>query len=345
MATIFNPAQQAPETVLTVEPGFWRVLVLTAAPLTAPTLTGPKSVLMGETAAFTLGPDSKAARHGRVEVLGPDGRRLAHHGGSAVLRPDEPLILRLRLDDPLTDASGKAQPWTVRWRDAVSGQAAEAKLEVRASKESAALAKARLPAEPDSLSRQRMRRGPEINDAEFLGLLVQLRERHLDRTAVDKRRYSYYSYELGESRHRVMQLLGTVDWPGRVEALGAFLAKGERLYLVCEDLGLDAASGVTTTPGRQPRILEALQHLGARRDAAVFAVSAKPYLRVLKVGQGLLVLDRRSPDGSGNSNLHLAAFQKAWREEMESCGLAPGGSGTRLMPVGEERLVEWFLGK
>ena len=162
---------------------------------------------------------------------------------------------------------------------------------------------------------------------------------------MDKRRYSYYSYELGESRHRVMQVLATTDWTARVETLAGFLAKGERLYLVCEDLGFDAASGVTTTPGRQPRILEALQQLAARKDAALFAVSGKPYLRVLKIGKGLLVLDRRSPDGSGNSNLHLAAFQKAWREETEACGLAPGGSGTRFLPAGDEPLAAWFFGR
>jgi len=65
---------------------------------------------------------------------------------------------------------------------------------------------------------------------------------------------------------------------------------------------------------------------------------------VLKFDKGLLVLDRRSPDGSGNSNLRLAAFQKVWREEMEACGLAPGGSGTRFMPTGDEPLAEWSFG-
>ena len=131
MVTIFNPAQQAPETVVTVEPGFWRVLVLTATPLAAPTLSGPKTAQMGAAAAFTVGPDPKATRHGRVEVLGPDGQLLSHHSGSVVLKPDEALTLRLRLDEPLTGAAGKAAPWTVRWLDAVGGQSAEAKLDVR----------------------------------------------------------------------------------------------------------------------------------------------------------------------------------------------------------------------
>jgi hypothetical protein len=345
MVSIFNPAQQAPETVLTVEPGFWRLLVLTTAPLAAPALAGPRTAQAGESAPFTVGPDSKATRYGRVEVMGPDGGLLGHHSGSVILKPEEPLILRPRLDDPFTDGGGEPAAWTVRWLDAVSGLAAEAKLEVRASKEATALARAALPAESDTLSRQMMRRGPEMSDAEFLGLLIQLRDRHLDRESVDKRRYSYYSYEMGESRQRVMQLLATTDWTARVEALDAFLTRGEHLYLVCEDLGFDAASGVTTTPGRRPRILEALQQLAARKGAEVMAVSGKPYLRVIRLGQGLLVLDRRSPDGSGNSNLHLAAFQKAWREEIEQAGLAPGGKGARFMPVAGEPLTAWFFGK
>lgn len=218
-------------------------------------------------------------------------------------------------------------------------------MEVRASKETVLLAKAALPAELDSFSRQMMRRGPALTDAEFLGMLVQLRDRHLDPEAVDKRRYSYYSYELGESRHRVVQLLGTTDWTARVEALAGFLAGGERLYLVGEDLGLDPASGVTTTPGREPRILEALQRLAQGREARVWTLPGKPHLRIIQVGKGMLVLDRRSPDGAGNSNLHLAAFQKAWREEMERTGLTPGGIGTTFLPMDEEPLAAWMSGK
>lgn len=335
----------APETVVVVEPGYWRVLALTTTPIPAPTLTGPQTATLGETAAFQVGPDPKATRYGRVEVVGPDGNVLAHHSAGVVLQPGEPLRLRLRLDDPLTTAAGKAAPWTIRYRDAITGQRAETTLAVRAGADSTALARAALPGDGESLSRQGARRGPEISDTEFLGLLSQLRAHHLDPKPVDKRTYSYYSYELGDSRHRIMQLLACVDWTTRVKALVDFLATGERLYLVCEDLGYDAASGVTTTPGRNPRILEALQQLAGYKGAAVLAVSGKPYLRVVQVGKGLLVLDRRSPDGAGNSNLHLAAFQQAWRQEMERAGLVPGGSGTRFLPISGETLTEWFFAK
>jgi hypothetical protein len=101
---------------------------------------------------------------------------------------------------------------------------------------------------------------------------------------------------------------------------------------------------VTVTPGRRPRILDALQRLADRDTGTVHAVSGKPYLRVVQLGNGMLVLDRRSPDGSGNSNLHLAAFQKSWREEIAAAGLAPGGTGARLLPVGDQPLAAWFFG-
>jgi len=343
LVTIINPAEQAPEAVVVVEPGYWRVLALTTTPIPAPTLSGPRSAQLGQTPTFTVGPTAQTTRYGRVEVLGPDGKLLRHHSGSIVLAPGKPLILRLRLDDPIIGVAGKAAPWTVRYRDAVTGQAAEAKLDVRASSASTALAKAAIPPQRESLSRRLMRQGPAMTDEEFLGLLVRLRGRHLDPEPVDKRRYSYYSYELGESRQRAMQLLATTDWTTRIDALADFLAKGERLYLVGEDLGFDAESGVTTTPGRRPRILEALQQLAERNGSELLAVSGKPHLRVLKVGKGLLVLDRRSPDAAGNSNLHLAAFHQAWLNEIHQCGLAPERTGAILLPVGEETLQQWFF--
>ncbi len=343
LVSILNPAERAPETIAVVEPGHWRVLALTTAPVQPPTLAGPRTAQLGESVVLTVGPAPKSTRYGRIEVFGPDGQLLGHHGGSVALKPDEPLTLRLRLDEPLADAAGQATPWTVRYADAISGQTAELKLDVRSSRDSTALARAALPAERESLSRQLARRGPEITDAEFIALLVRLRERHLDPAPVDKRRYSFYSHELGESRQRVMQLLACVDWTSRIDALASFLAGGERLYLVCEDLGFDAASGVTATPGRRPRVLEALQQLAGRKGADVMAVSSKPYLRVLKLGKGMLVLDRRSPDASGNSNLHLAAWQQSWRQEIDACGLAPNGAGATLLPVGSETLRQWFF--
>ena len=36
--------------------------------------------------------------------------------------------------------------------------------------------------------------------------------------------------------------------------------------------------------------------------------------------------------------------QRAWRQEIEACGLAPGGTGSTLLPVGTETLAQWFFG-
>ena len=88
--------------------------------------------------------------------------------------------MRLRLDDPLVDAGGKAAPWTVRYVDAITGQTSQTPLAVGASPDARALAKAALPGEGETLSRQVARRGPEISNDEFIGLLRNLRERHLD---------------------------------------------------------------------------------------------------------------------------------------------------------------------
>jgi hypothetical protein len=98
------------------------------------------------------------------------------------------------------------------------------------------------------------------------------------------------------------------------------------------------------TPGRRPRILEALQQLAAQKEAQLFGVSGRPHLRVLKIGPGMLVLDRRSRDASGNSNLHLAVFQQAWHDEITRCGLAPGCTDAALVPAGRDTLAEWFFG-
>jgi hypothetical protein len=344
LVTIVNPAERAPEAVVVVEPGYWRVLALTAGPRKPPSIAGPRSAALGTTADFTVGPAPRTTAYGRVEVYGPDRQLLPHHSRSVALEADERLVLRLRLDDPLADDAGRAKPWTVRYVDAITGEAAETGLAVRASKESTARAEAARTANGESLSRQLARRGPAITDAEFIGLLCNLRDRHLDPRPVDKRVYSYFSYEMGNSRHRATQLLACVDWTTRIDALAGFLAKGQRLYLVGEDLGYDAASGVATTPGRRPRILGALEQFAAREGAGLLAVPGKPCLRVLKAGRGMLILDRRSPDAAGNSNLHLAAYQRAWRREIEQIGLAPGGDVGALIPVDGGTLTRWFLG-
>jgi hypothetical protein len=93
--------------------------------------------------------------------------------------------------------------------------------------------------------------------------------------------------------------------------------------------------------------MEAIQELSAAKGTTLLRVTGRPYLRLIRVGKGMLVLDRRSPDASGNSNLHLAAFQKAWVEQMDVLGLTPGvkpAAGV-LQEVQGEDLEAWFVGE
>jgi hypothetical protein len=64
---------------------------------------------------------------------------------------------------------------------------------------------------------------------------------------------------------------------------------------------------------------------------------------VLTIGKGLIVLDRRSPDAAGNSNLHLTLFQRQWRDEMLAIGLGPEGAAQGLVPAGGESIRAWLL--
>ena len=192
-------------------------------------------------------------------------------------------------------------------------------------------------------SRELARRGPELTSSEFVALLERLRSLHFSTEPVDKRRYSAFSYEMGGSRQDALRRLACVDWPANAQALADHVARGPRLYLVGEDLGVDPESGVSLTPGRRPRILAALQGLVASGRATLHAVSGEPDLRVLAIGKGLIVLDRRSPDAEGNSNLHLALFQRQWRTEMQQLGLAPDRGQPPLGPALTEELHEWLL--
>ena len=329
-------AKGEPESVVVVKPANWRILALTPDEPPAPTLTVAGRAELGRPHALAIGPRGRGAAYGRVEVAAPNGEVMAHHSRSIALKADEELVLRPRLDDP-------PGAWRVRYTDAVTGKSATAVLPVAAV---AGVAARTLPAADAPLtSRVLAARGPEITAGEFLGLLAQLRRCHLAPGPVDKRAYGYYCYELTDSRHRTDQLLAAVDWPGQVQALRRYVAGGERLYLVGEDLGYEPRSGIKCTPARNPRILTALSQLlaGEGSTARLGQLSGRPYLRLIKLGRGLIVLDRRSPDAAGNSNLHLAAFHQQWLVEMKELGLLPGGADPELLPVGGESLEQWFF--
>ena len=337
LPTLRDPARDVEEAAVVVEPGRWRLLALGTQMPPQPTLAGPAAAALGDTVAFAVGGDRKETAYGRVEVFGPDGRLLPHHTVGVSLAAGEPVGLRLRLDDPAAE-----QPWRIRFTDAVTGAVAEVALVVSPSPAAAALEKAALPAEPELRSRHLARRGPEVSGDEFLGLLARLRSLHLAPAAVDKREYGAFAYELGGSRQDVNRRLACTDWPTFAPLLADHVAGGARLYLVGEDLGVDPESGVTLTPGRNPRIVAALQDLVAAGRATLNAVAGRPDLRVLAIGKGLVVLDRRSPDAAGNSNLHLAGFQRQWRDELISLGLGPDGGSPPLGPAISEPLAAWL---
>ena len=334
-----DPARDVLESAVVVEPGRWQLLALTAAPPPAAAIAGPAAAKLGDAVPFSVGGGRKETAYGRIEVIGPDGTALAHHAASVALGPGEPAVVRLRLDDPATDS----KPWRIRFTDALTAASAEASLAVQPSAEAAGLAKAGLPAEPEMRSRQFARRGPEVDDMEFIGLLQRLRELHLSDSAVDKRLYGAFAYEMGGSRQDTNRRLASVDWTTRAAVLADHVATGARLYLVGEDLGFDPVSGVSLTPGRRPRIVEALDGLVATGRAKLNTVAGQPDLRVLTIGKGLIVLDRRSPDAAGNSNLHLTLFQRQWRDEMLAIGLGPEGSAPALVPAGGESIRAWLL--
>jgi hypothetical protein len=220
---------------------------------------------------------------------------------------------------------------------------AEVPLAVKPSPASAAVAKAALPVAPELRSRQLARRGPELTSSEFVALLERLRGLHFSSEPVDKRLASAFSYEMGGSRQDALRRLAATDWTTHAQALADHVAGGGRLYLVGEDLGVDPKSGVSLTPGREPQIVAALQELVASGQATLHAVAGQPALRVLAIGRGLIVLDRRSPDAAGNSNLHLALFQRQWRDELVGLGLGPGGGTPSLSPGSAEPLAAWFV--
>ena len=341
-----DPARDVLETAVVVEPGHWRLLALSPAAAPPPTLAGPTAAAaLGDTATFTLGGSRKETAYGRIEVVGPDGGLLAHHTAGVAVKPGEAVKLRLRLDDPASEgaAATAGKPWQVRFIDAISAAVAEADLAVKPSAASAAVAQAALPAEPEMRSRELARRGPELTSSEFVALLERLRSLHFSSEPVDKRVASAFSYEMGGSRQDALRRLACADWPTHTQALADHVAGGARLYLVGEDLGVDPDSGASLTPGRRPRIIAALQALVAGGRATLHAVTGQPDLRVLAIGKGLVVLDRRSPDGAGNSNLHLALFQRQWRDELVGLGLGPDGGRPPLGPAIVEELDDWLV--
>jgi len=338
LASLPDPASGIPEALVTVGPGEWRLLALMTKSPSAPDMDAPASVEQGQRIQLAF-PGASETLYGRIDAWPGDpalSSRLEHHGRSVAIPKGGRDELRVRLDDPVGE-------WTLRYTDGISGGVAEMKVSVKASAPARALSAAAPYPDAPMVSAAMARRGADLTDAEFIGLLDRLSAIHLDASPMDKRRYSYFTYELADSRHNTDRLLAATDWTARLEALRAHVAAGGLVYLIGEDLGRDPRSGLLTTPARNPRILEALDALVAKYRGQVLQVAGAPDLRVIRLGKGMILLDRRSPDSSGNSNLHLAAWHQHWLDEMAELGLLPGGRGTLFLPAGMETVRHWFV--
>lgn len=113
-------------TLDAVEP---TLLALADAPLPAPAIAAPARLRQGESGRIGIGwtaPSPAARPVLRLEVVDPAGKLLRHYSGNLV--GPGPVIERplpLALDDPVGD-------WTIRVTDVLSGQTAEATVQVEA---------------------------------------------------------------------------------------------------------------------------------------------------------------------------------------------------------------------
>lgn len=330
-----------PQTPVAVQPGDWRLLAFSEDPVTTPELKAPPSLVLGQTLSLTAQGSEGESAYGRLKILlnGVPSDSLSHYDQSVVLRHGHPLSLPTRLNDP-------AGVWTVQFTNAITGETRSCTVRVNSGEAAALWARGvtHLPAR--RASEQRVLQGPKISEDEFLSLLSRLRTLHLSPGAVDKRRYSYYHNEIEDSRQRVNQLLSCVDWVDRLPWLKRALEDQSILYLLGEELGVESRFGLSTTPVRNPGILDAVQQLVDEEDGTLYRLSGRPYLRVLRWKDSFLVLDRRSPDEAGHTNLHLASYHHQWLREMTELGLVPEGnpSNASLLPAGEETLAQWLRG-
>lgn len=122
-----TPAELTDRLVLQPGPIEPVLLALSAAPLPAPTLSGPAQAALGDLATFRLGLDGPAAAAAhvmRLDVVGPKGQVAAMASGTVRVPPGGTLWhLPLALDD-------MPGQWQVRATDVVSGQAAVTTLQV-----------------------------------------------------------------------------------------------------------------------------------------------------------------------------------------------------------------------
>jgi hypothetical protein len=101
------------------------LLALSEQTIVPPSITGPRSAHLGETAEFRIRSDSSAERHVvRLDVIDPDDNAVAHYSGNLLFADRETTrLLPLAWND-------KAGVWKLRARDVLTGEVATALLRV-----------------------------------------------------------------------------------------------------------------------------------------------------------------------------------------------------------------------
>ncbi|KPK49224.1 MAG: hypothetical protein AMK72_05080 [Planctomycetes bacterium SM23_25] len=116
LVTMVNPAEKAPEAVVVVKPGYWRVLALTTSPLKAPALAGPNEAVLGESP--TSCPRARALR--AQESCGSRLRQLSRATGG----PRQCASTWLGKAPCATRPTTMRPPWTRSYPSVTSGAGA-----------------------------------------------------------------------------------------------------------------------------------------------------------------------------------------------------------------------------
>ncbi|HPP12197.1 MAG TPA: hypothetical protein PKW42_05625, partial [bacterium] len=260
------------------------------------------------------GKPASDSRPVHLDIFGPRGQPLPEMSRRLNVKGKQTLFLPI----PLTAPGGR---WRLNITDVLSGyQKRLFPLIVAADN---------LPEPPDIFSASTQPKRIEISDREFCLLLENLRKIYLTGGTGDKVSLSYYCFESDISRHRIAQLLLETDWLKKVDALKKYLASGQTVILLGEDLGFDPESGLSletlteensdpsvdsAAGGKLPAlpsasIIPAIEKLTETRD--LMARLQKERRLVLPVGKGKILLDLASFDQAGqeNSLFHLSHYR------------------------------------
>jgi len=325
-----------PSAYVTVPRGLGRMLALLPYDVTAVTAKAARSqVQAGEAVELSGTMTASAApmddHPAEMTVFGPDGQPVRDANRHMML-DGKPVRVPTYLDLP----SGE---YRMVVRDCVTRLAGSCTVKVTASP-----AAAKLPPEAPFGWPSWQKKRIDVGPAELERLLRDLASLYAAEDTDATFAYSVYVMERDRGRHRIGQFLAQANWNENLPALKRMLARGERIVLVGEDVGLDPANGAPSVPLTTPTALAALSQLA--KESKLSAVHGLPNVLVMQVGKGWLVLDRSSPDRQGGVGpTRLNAWMNDWRAAMKAAGLLPGGEPDtqRLVPAPPDmKLQDWF---